>query len=198
MAFEQKKGYNVVYSTEGGNQGNSNGKNDSRKKSDDKRNSSYPLPEKYKKRRSLPASFKGILIRGNLDLDTIENAMFYYMNKVNAEEDTYTSNKNVITTSKLRNIMSMVSEVYNTESRSKKDKLSDDSISKLQRLRIRIVYEYGRTDVNKEFMFFCDRFKVLDYLVEVSKESKQEDFLNYAKYFEALVAYHRFHGGREN
>lgn len=171
----------------GSNYSRSNGYSDNRnndrryqdknKKEDGQNNSS---------KKKLPDKFSQVVQEGNLDLDVIDEVMKDYM-----------KNQYTITTTKLRNIMSMISEIYNFESRSKEEKLSADSIAKLQRLRIRIVYEYGRKETNKEFKPFCDTFKILEYLVQISKEYKRADFLGYAMFFEALVAYHRYHGGKE-
>ena len=138
--------------------------------------------------KKLPEKFSEVFKNGNLDLDVIDEVMVAYMNSKDAK----------ITTSKLRNIMSMISEIYNFESRRREETLDQGSISKLQRLHIRIVYEYGRTETNKEFKPFCNRFRVLEYLTEISRNHyKRSDFINYAKFFEALVAYHRYRGGRD-
>ena len=161
----------------GGNRNNDRRYQDKNKKEDGQNNSS---------KKKLPDKFSQVVQEGNLDLDVIDEVMKDYM-----------KNQYTITTTKLRNIMSMISEIYNFESRSKEEKLSADSIAKLQRLRIRIVYEYGRKETNKEFKPFCDTFKILEYLVQISKEYKRADFLGYAMFFEALVAYHRYHGGKE-
>ena len=161
----------------GGNRNNDRRYQDKNKKEDGQNNSS---------KKKLPDKFSQVVQEGNLDLDVIDEVMKDYM-----------KNQYTITTTKLRNIMSMISEIYNFESRSKEEKLSADSIAKLQRLRIRIVYEYGRKETNKEFEPFCDTFKILEYLVQISKDYKRADFLGYAMFFEALVAYHRYHGGKE-
>ena len=178
-------GYNGGYN--GGNRGGNNAYGDNR--NNDRRYQQQNKTEdgqNNSSKKKLPDKFSQVVQEGNLDLDVIDEVMKDYM-----------KNQYTITTTKLRNIMSMISEIYNFESRSKEEKLSADSIAKLQRLRIRIVYEYGRKETNKEFKPFCDTFKILEYLVQISKEYKRADFLGYAMFFEALVAYHRYHGGKE-
>jgi CRISPR-associated protein Csm2 len=55
-----------------------------------------------------------------------------------------------------------------------------------------MVYESGRETSVDEFL---QKTGLRDMLAEI-KDSK-ERFLLYCKYFEALVAYHRFLGGRD-
>ena len=107
----------------------------------------------------------------------------------------YQNEKNKITTSKIRSILSMISDIYNDESRrSAEKKLSSTSLNKLQLLRIRMVYEYGRnpTDVKP----FIIKSHLISYLLDIGDD--REKFIRYARYMEALVAYHRFYGGHEN
>ena len=183
-------GYNSNRSNGYGDNRNNDRRYQQQNKTEDGQNNSS--------QKKLPKEFSKVVKEGNLDLDIIDKTMKDYL-KPNMPKNATTKqiDEPKITTTKLRNIMSMISEIYNSESRSKEEKLSEDSIAKLQRLRIRIVYEYGRKETNKEFRPFCDTFKILDYLVEISKDYKRADFLGYAMFFEALVAYHRYHGGKE-
>lgn len=110
-----------------------------------------------------------------------------------------TKNRNTkITTSKIRSILSMVSEIYNFETynfetRCKQidNKLHEKSLMNLQLLRIRLVYESGRNPY--DIGVFIEKSHLIDYLLDV-KDNRQK-FFNYAHYVEALVAYHRFFGG---
>ena len=63
----------------------------------------------------------------------MENYMKYYGRK--------------ITTSKLRNFLSLVMDVYNTEILRTEETICEDSVTKLQMARIRMVYECGRDKV---------------------------------------------------
>ena len=78
-----------------------------------------------------------------------------------------------LTTSKIRNILAMVSEIY-------------------QYLRLRIVYESGRETSVKDFV---QKAKILEELKKV-KDSKSQ-FLLFCRYMEALVAYRKFSGRDE-
>lgn len=98
-----------------------------------------------------------------------------------------------ITTSKLRNILSLLMDVYNTEILRTEVELSEESQVKLQMARIRIAYECGRDRNTKEFV---EGAYLLPWLKAVG--SSREQAIRYIHYLEAIVAYHRFWGGREN
>lgn len=101
-----------------------------------------------------------------------------------------------LTTSKIRNILSMVSEIYNSELCNNQDELSTDSVNKLQHMRIRLVYEAGRdNDKDKVIKAFIEQAKILEYVKDIGKS--REKFMKFAQYMEALVAYHRYFGGKE-
>ena len=54
------------------------------------------------------------------------------------------SSGTTITTSKIRNLLSLVTDIYNDESIRTEDKLKPDSVVKLNLMRVRVAYEYGR------------------------------------------------------
>lgn len=98
-----------------------------------------------------------------------------------------------ITTSKLRNILSLLMDVYNEEMLRTEESVSEDSMVKLQMARIRIAYECGRDRNTKEFV---DAAHLLPWLKAIGNSRSQA--IRYVHYLEAIVAYHRFFGGREN
>lgn len=98
-----------------------------------------------------------------------------------------------LTTSKLRNILTLVSDIYNVENRRKEENISRESAAKLQMMRIRVLYEAGREASVKKFV---ESSKMLEYIKGIDKN--RENMLRFCHYMEALVAYHRFYGGREN
>ena len=89
----------------------------------------------------------------------------------------------MLTTSKIRNILAMVSEIYNEVIHESGEVLSSESQERIQYLRLRIVYEAGRETSVKDF-------------VEKAKDSKSQ-FLLFCRYMEALVAYRKFSGRDE-
>lgn len=97
------------------------------------------------------------------------------------------------TTSKIRNILAQVSEIYNDVIIEKGDILSPELISRIEYLKVRLVYECGREPyVIKPFV---NKAELLDLLNNIG--SSRDNFLKFARYMEALVAYHRFYGGRD-
>ena len=102
-------------------------------------------------------------------------------------------NSRKITTSKLRNILSMLMEVYNTEMLRTEAVISPESAVKLQMARIRMAYECGRDRNTKEFV---ESAYLLPWLKAIG--DSREKAIHYIHYLEAIVAYHRFFGGREN
>ena len=71
--------------------------------------------------------------------------------------------------------------------------LSAESKLKLMRLRVRMVYDAGRERDVKDFV---EQAKLLEYLKGVG--DSREEMIRFAHYMEALVAYHRYLGGRDN
>lgn len=116
-----------------------------------------------------------------------------------------------ITTSKIRSLLSLVTDIYNKENTSTEDKLQPDSVVKLDLMRVRIAYEYGRDKgerksrnkeegSGKETVYpmreFITQAHLLEYLKGISTD--RADLIRFAHYMEALVAFHRYLGGKEN
>lgn len=99
-----------------------------------------------------------------------------------------------ITTSKLRNFLALISDIYNVEKLSKDKDISEQSLAKLNMMRVRVAYECGRDGKNlKNFVLTA---KLLNYIKGIGTDRSR--LINFAHYLEALVAYHRYYGGREN
>lgn len=105
-----------------------------------------------------------------------------------------------LTTSKIRNILAMISEIYNEVIHESGDKLSQESQERIQYLRLRITYEAGREQVRKNEVGAVKDFVEQSELLEMLKRigNNKSKFLLFARYFEALVAYHRYQGGKDN
>ena len=98
-----------------------------------------------------------------------------------------------ITTSKIRNLLSLVSDIYNVEKlRTAEDELLPDSAAKLGMMRMRTAYEAGRDSAVKNFV---EQAKLLQYIKGIGLD--RYAFLDFAHYMEALVAYHRYYGGKD-
>lgn len=99
-------------------------------------------------------------------------------------------NGKTVTTSKIRNLLSLVSEIYNKENIRTDKELMPDSVVSLNLMRVRVAYECGRDNAVKDFVA---KTKLLEYLKGISRD--RADLIRFAHYLEALVAYHRYLGG---
>ena len=59
-------------------------------------------------------------------------------------------------------------------------------------IRMRMLYEAGR---DQDVKIFVEKTKLIEYLKGIG--NSRSSFIDYAHYLEALVAYHRYYGGRE-
>ena len=98
-----------------------------------------------------------------------------------------------LTTSKIRSILAMVSELYNDAQRLRAETLSEDLVGRVQYLKMRIAYEAGREGYVREFV---KKAAILEEIGRIGR--KKEQLLLFCHYMEALVAYHKFLGGRDN
>ena len=92
------------------------------------------------------------------------------------------------TTSKIRNLLAMTAELYNDVQNSSGELLSNDIKG-----RISMVYEAGREPAVKNLV---ETAELLQHLDEIRGNRKQ--FILFSRYMEALVAYHRYYGGKDN
>ncbi|GHV44892.1 type III-A CRISPR-associated protein Csm2 [Synergistales bacterium] len=97
----------------------------------------------------------------------------------------------LLTTSKIRNLLSSVSQIYN-DARGADKTLADDIVGRIQYLRVRMVYEAGREPA---VMDFVTKAKLLEKQAQIA--NSRDKFIEFHRYFEALVAYFKFHGGRD-
>lgn len=102
-------------------------------------------------------------------------------------------NASLITTSKIRRLFSLVTDIYNEENLSTQKELAEDNVAAIGMMRIRFAYECGRDAKVKTFV---EKVHLMNYLKGIG--NSREEFMKFARYMEALVAYHKFFGGREN
>ena len=98
-----------------------------------------------------------------------------------------------LTNSKIRNLLSLVNSLYTDVARTggSDEKLSETIEGKIQYIRLRFVYEAGREKSVKDFVEKAD---IIKHLQRIETRS---DLLLFCRYMEALVAYHKFNGGRD-
>lgn len=99
----------------------------------------------------------------------------------------------MVTTSKLRNLLAMAADIYNSVLNCTEDRLPQDICSRIEYLRVRFLYEAGREPSVRNLV---EKAEIMPLLKEV-KGSKRR-YILFNRYMEALVAYHRYYGGKEN
>ena len=96
-------------------------------------------------------------------------------------------NSDVLSMSKLRNLLSLTSTLFDESKVRSYKELAD----KIAYLRVQFVYQSGRETAVKDLV---KKAEILDILKEINnKESLQR----FCRYMEALVAYFRFYGGKD-
>ncbi len=105
------------------------------------------------------------------------------------------NNTYLLTTSQIRNLLSLNSEIYKTVINSGSTKLEGTIISKLMYLKVRMVYESGRQD---KVGLFIKNSHLIEHLDEVCEARNKGKYLIFARYMEALVAYRKFKGGQDD
>lgn len=97
-----------------------------------------------------------------------------------------------LTTTQIRKFLSMSAELNDRAKKINNNQLNEDIQSDIQYLRMQIAYHAGREKVVKEFV------NKSDLLNEIKRIGDSKDkLIVFCRYMEALVAYHRFLGGRD-
>ncbi|GHV15066.1 hypothetical protein AGMMS49938_12400 [Fibrobacterales bacterium] len=106
-----------------------------------------------------------------------------------------------IKTNQIRNVLSMIASLYTAEL-GKTEELSSETKKKLQYIKIKIAYSIGRDSFDEKknnwklgTKPFNNAAKIYEFIDEAIKS--RENFNTYCNYVEALVAYHKYFGGKE-
>ena len=97
-----------------------------------------------------------------------------------------------MTTSKIRKLLAMISEMYTKAKRLKSNTLNSDLLTKLQYFKMHTVYEAGRESSVKKFVEEAQITNQIDKI-----KTDREKLILFCHYMEALVAYRKFLGGRD-
>ncbi len=115
-----------------------------------------------------------------------------FVDKAKEVMEKHLSSKNKVTTSQIRNLLALTADIYNDVIISKDEKLNEDVKSRLNYLKVRFVYEAGR---KPEVRDFVEKAEILECLDEI--RGLKANYLCFSRYMEALVAYHKWYGGRD-
>lgn len=103
----------------------------------------------------------------------------------------------MITTSQIRKFLTAVNSVsnkvsiYKSQNQGTKE-LSEDLTAEVKYLQVPLVYQAGRDRVVKDFV---SKTKMIEKINVIGSDLKK--FEEFSKYVEALVAYHKYYGGKE-
>ena len=98
----------------------------------------------------------------------------------------------IVSTSKIRNLLAMTADIYNDVLNVRADKLPAEVVGRIRYLKIRFVYEAGR---ERSVRNLVEKAKILECLNKIG-ESKQR-YILFSRYIEALVAFRKFKGGKD-
>lgn len=103
-----------------------------------------------------------------------------------------------LTTSQIRKFLSAVNRIENRmevaqyENGGELDELPPDLVAEIRMLKVKLVYQAGRSSVVKDFLIKSGLDAKID---DVGNDPAK--FKNLARLVEAIVAYHRFEGGKD-
>lgn len=99
----------------------------------------------------------------------------------------------MVTTSKLRNLLAMSADIYNVVLNHTEEKLPEEICSRIEYLRVRFLYEAGREPSVKNMVEQADIITMLKNI-----KGSKKNYILFNRYMEALVAFHKYYGGKEN
>lgn len=111
--------------------------------------------------------------------------------------------KSMVTTSQIRKFLTAVNtitekvNVFRIQNPGEAEKLPEDLQAEIKYLKIKMAYQIGRNNSKwgnpvKDFADKADLMKEIDDIKDSVKA-----YQVFAKYMEALVAFHKFYGGRD-
>lgn len=123
----------------------------------------------------------------SLDLDKVENTIKELKTKKNQRGKPI----GLLTVSQIRNLLAMSADILNEVLEYPEENLSEELLDRVSYLTVRFYYEAGRDEKVKSFI---ETAKLLPFLKDI-KTRKQ--YIQYYQYMEALVAFHKYHGGKD-
>ena len=93
-----------------------------------------------------------------------------------------------LTTNQIRNVLDLTNELYDMIRTSSEEKLSEEVMTHIQYVRMKIVYAAAKDAPVRDLV---DKSGLVDELKAVG--NSRSNLLLFCKYMEALVAYHKFY-----
>ena len=94
----------------------------------------------------------------------------------------------LVTTSKIRNLLAMTADIYNEVINMQSETLTEDIVGQINYMKIRFVYEAGR---EPKVAMLVKEAQILEHLEEIAGQRSQ--YILFSRYMEALVAYRKFY-----
>lgn len=116
-------------------------------------------------------------------VDKAENAI----KAIKAENDK-NSNYAVVTTSKIRNLLAMVSDIYDDVVNNKDEKLDGNILSRISYMKVHFYYSAGKEESVKNLF---KKAEVLELINEIG--DSRSNYILFSRYMEALVAFRKFY-----
>lgn len=107
------------------------------------------------------------------------------------------SQETILSTSQIRNFLSLNMDIYNDVLLITENKLPDEIIGRINYLKIRILYQCGRPNGDK-VKDFVEKADLKEILEEIVATKEVDDYLLFTRYLEALVAYKMFYYPKDN
>ncbi len=123
----------------------------------------------------------------SLDLDKVENTI----KELKTIKNQRGKPIGLLTVSQIRNLLAMSADILNEVLEYPEENLSEELLDRVSYLTVRFYYEAGRDEKVKSFI---ETAKLLPFLKGI-KTRKQ--YIQYYQYMEALVAFHKYHGGKD-
>ena len=108
--------------------------------------------------------------------------------KLTKLKDTRNRPVSLVTTSKLRNLLALTSDIYNEVMGQNEDTLKEEICSRIEYLRVRFLYEAGREPAVRRLV---EEAKLLEVLKGIHGSKK--NFILFSRYMEALVAFRKYY-----
>ena len=123
----------------------------------------------------------------SLDLDKVENTIKVLKTKKNQRGKPV----GLLTVSQIRNLLAMSADILNEVLEYPEENLSEELLDRVSYLTVRFYYEAGRDEKVKSFI---ETAKLLPFLKGIKTRKR---YIQYYQYMEALVAFHKYHGGKD-
>lgn len=98
-----------------------------------------------------------------------------------------------VTSSQMRPILAKIHRLV-SYNKNPKDELTLEELSALQYLKITTVYAAGKDSKTKAFV---EASQLLEFIKRIAQSKRRSDLILLGKYYESLIAYHKYYGGRD-